>query len=229
MTEPHQPRLWVRWVAEAALIFASVFIAILLEGMADDSSRSADAHTSLVQLADELRADREDLVEVRQRQAELSVVYDDLLLWLASPEAMPGDSVQAALDRVAFLNRTMYPRRGAWSAMTSTGQLVWVGDQSLVTRLAKMYESTHDKLGYMGQDYDFNVNDFSRLSIPRAWDTQREQARVNGPADLVELRGQLRYLRLSWNTYYLDLLDEYGGEMDELLRDLEAYLGDGDI
>jgi hypothetical protein len=89
-----------------------------------------------------------------------------------------------------------------------------------------MYESTHDKLSYMGQDYDFNVNDFSRVSIPRAWDSYREQPRGNGPIDLVELREQVRYLRMAWNTYYLDLLDEYGSEMSELLRDLEAYLGD---
>ena len=66
MTEQHQPRLWVRWVAEAALIVGPVFIAVFLEGMADDSSRAADAHISLGQLAQELRADREDLVDVRQ-------------------------------------------------------------------------------------------------------------------------------------------------------------------
>ena len=228
MTEQHRSPLWVRWVAEAVIIVASVFVAVLLEGLAEDSSRSAAAHTSLAQLAEELRADREDLAEVRLRQEELSVVYDDLLRWLAVPGTIPGDSVQSALDRVAFLNRTMYPRRGAWSAMTSTGQLVWVDDQILASRLAKMYESTHSKLEYMGQDYDFNVNEFSRLSIPQAWDSQREQPRVNGPADVIELRGQLRYLRLSWNNYYLDLLDDYGSEMDELLRDLHDYLLDDD-
>ncbi len=227
--EQSRTRLLVRWGAEALIIVSSVFVAVFLEGLANDLSSSADAHTSLVQLSEELRADRADLVGVRQSQEDLSVVYDNLLAWLSTPESMPSDSVQAALDRVAFLNRTMYPRRGAWSAMTSTGQLVWVDDQVLATRLARLYESTHSKLEYMGQDYDFNVNEFSRLSIPQAWDFHRERARIDGPADLIELRGQLRYLRLSWNNYYLDLLDEYGSEMDELLRDLEGYLSDGDI
>jgi len=210
------------------IIVSSVFVAVFLEGMANDVSSSADAHTSLVQLSEELRADRLDLAEVRQSQEELSGVYDDLLLWFSTPESMPSDSVQSALDRVAFLNRTKYPRRGAWRAMTSTGQLVWVDDQVLATRLARLYESTHSKLEYMGGDNDFNVNEFSRLAIPRAWDFHLERARLDAPTDLIELRGQLRYLRLSWNNYYLDLLDDYGSEMDELLRDLEGYLSDGD-
>jgi hypothetical protein len=95
-----------------------------------------------------------------------------------------------------------------------------------VTRLANFYESTNARLEYGGRDYDFNVNEVARVTASRAWDAQRP--RVDGQAALIELREQLRYLRLSWNTYYVDLLDAYGNEMESLLRDLESYLAVGD-
>jgi hypothetical protein len=50
---------------------------------------------------------------------------------------------------------------------------------------------------------------------------------VAGSDHLPELREQLRYLRLSWNEYYVDLLEDYGGELEALIRDLEAYLAGG--
>lgn len=219
---------WMRWGGEAVIIVVSVFIAVFLEGVAADSSSSADAHATLTQLAAELRADGEDLARIRGTQVGHAGAYDDLLRWLATPESLPGDSVQAALDQVGFLNLTMYPRKGAWGTLTSGGQLVWVRDPGLVTRLANFYESTHTRLEAAGRDYDFNVNEVARVTASRAWDWQQRRPRVNGEDDVAELFAQIRYLRLSWNQYYIELLDDYGGEMGTLLRDLEAYLSAGD-
>lgn len=224
MSEQHRGVRWVRWAGEAVIIVISVFVAILLEGKADDSASSADAHTSLAQLTAELRSDQEDLARIRRNQVELAGVHDDLLRWLASPASLPGDSVQAALDHIAFLNLTMYPRKGAWGALASGGQLVWVRDQGLVTRLANFYESTHSRLEYAGRDYDYNVNDVSRVTMTRAWDFEGQRPRMNAQTGIAELWGQIRYLRLSWNQYYIELLDDYGAEMETLLGELEAYL-----
>ena len=224
MTKKDRSRVWVRWTGEALIIVASVFIAIYLEGVADDSARSDDAHAAMVQLLSELRADQEDLRAVREQQLTLRDAYDDLLGWFAEPERLPGDSVQAALDEIAFLNRTMYPRRGTWRALTSSDQLTWVTDRSLVTRLANFYESTNARLEYAGRDYDFNVNDVLRGVATRAWDSYRLRSSAAGNDHLPELREQLRYLRLAWNEYYVDLLDDYGAELRTLIRDLETYL-----
>lgn len=136
--------------------------------------------------------------------------------------------MQAALDQIGFLNLTMYPRKGSWGALTSGGQLVWVRDPGLVARLANFYESTHTRLEAAGRDYDFNVNEVARVTASRAWDWQQMRPRMNGESEVAELFGQLRYLRLSWNQYYIDLLDDYGAEMEALLGDLEAYLSLGD-
>ena len=227
MSEQHRAIPWQRWAGEAVIIVVSVFVAVFLEGVAADSSSYTDAHAALGQLVAELDADRADLARIRQNQAELSVAYDDLLRWLATPESLPEDSVQAGLDQVGFLNLTMYPRKGAWGALTSGGQLVWIRDQGLVTRLANFYESTHARLENAGRDYDFNVNEVARVTASRGWDWQQQRLRSDR-GDVAELWAQLRYLRLSWNQYYIELLDDYGDEMGALLRDLEACLNGGD-
>jgi hypothetical protein len=94
--------------------------------------------------------------------------------------------------------------------------------------LATFYESLNAKLEYMGRDYDFQINDFARVTTSRTWDSTLRRPRVGGGGDIVELREQARYLRLAWNTYYINLLDEYGTEADALLTDLDTYLANGD-
>jgi hypothetical protein len=58
-------------MGEVVIIVTSVFVAIYLEGVSGDAAQSEHAHASLAQLAAELRADREDLQEIRQHQARL--------------------------------------------------------------------------------------------------------------------------------------------------------------
>lgn len=224
MSEGQRARLWGRWAGEVVVIVASVFVAIYLEGLADDAERAADAHAVLAQVSAELASDLEAIPAIRQQQGELADVYDALSDWMASPRSLPADSVQSALDYVGFNNRTLYPSSGAWRALTSAGQLVWVEDQALVARLANFYENRTTQLEFNGRDYDFNVNEVIRVTASRAWDFQRQEPHVDGGADLVELSGQLRYLGTSWNPYYISLLDQYAEEIEALLADIDAYL-----
>jgi hypothetical protein len=230
MSDEGRVRRWARWAGEVVVIVASVFVAIYLEGLADDAERADDAHAVLAQVATELASDRRAIPEIIQQQSELADYYESLRRWMADPRSLPTDSVQEALDYVGFNNRTLYPSSGAWRALTSAGQLVWVEDRALVARLADFYENRTIQLEYNGRDYDFNVNEVIRVTSSRAWDYQRQEARTDGGADLVELSGQLRYLGTSWNPHYIDLLGEYAAEIDALLEDIDAYLtraGDG--
>ncbi len=201
------------------IIVASVFVAIYLEGIADNAARRSDAQASLTQLVVELKEDREEVVEVRAQQMHLRAIYDNLLRWLSGTGPLPADSVQAALDEVAFLNRTVYPRAGTWSALTSSDHLSWVSDEDLVARLANFYESMNARLESGGRDYDYNVNEVVRVTLARAWDSQRQRPQVANPGGTVELRAQLRYLRLSWNEYYVDRLDEHEREIIALIEE----------
>ena len=214
----------MRWAGEAVVIVASVFVVIYLEGVAQDRAESGDAHAALEQVLVELRADSVRALEISDHQEMLGTVYGDLLRWLGDPGAMPGDSVQAAIDFIGTSNWTLFPRKGAWRAMTSAGQLIWVDDQRLVTRLAHFYESVNARIEYNGRDYDVAVNEVTRATAPSAFDAESLRVRGDPAQQVAQLRGELRYIRIAWNDFYVDLLSEYMDELNGLLLDLDACM-----
>jgi len=211
---------WRRILVEAALIFASVYLAIVLEGISSDRARAAEARTAIVQLRSELAADQKDLSEILEVQVEQAGLYRSLADWLASPESMPRDEVDRTLERLGESNRTMFPRQGAWTSIVSTGLLAWVGNAELVTRLGNFYENINERLEYNGRDYDYNLNEVMRTTASAVWD--RRTHRPLG--DLTPLRNELRYIEVGWNGFYLDLLRDYERELDGLVEDIDAYL-----
>lgn len=217
---------WLKFVGRALLIIASVYVAIFLEGLAADHGRAEDAHATLEQLAGELREDRADLVEIIAEQEMLDRTYRDLLRWLAEPATMPSDSVQEALDLIAYSNRTLYPRRGAWTTMVSDGHLSWIRDRGLVTDLGSLYENINDRIEYNGASYDFSLDETMRVALTSVWDPERRLPLRDDAAELTRLRNRLRYLHRSWNGFYLSLLREYETEVDGLLSRIDDYLAD---
>lgn len=121
MTMPKLP--WARILGEGALIIISVYLAIFLEGISQDHKAKTSAHLALVQMLGEMTEDTSDLEAIREEQLTRSRQYEDLDQWLASPETMPLDSVAETLDLVFFSNRTLYPRRSAWTTMLAAGPL----------------------------------------------------------------------------------------------------------
>jgi hypothetical protein len=210
-----------RVLGEGALIVASVYLAIVLEGWSSQRAEAADARAGLQQVRSELLADRADLQEILQEQRELSALYQRLLAWLDAPASMPTDSVHRALVRLGATNRTMFPRRGAWTSMVSSGRLAAVGDDRLVARLGSFYGNITERLEYNGRDYDYNLNEVARVTVSEVWDrSSREPI-----GDLRSLRNQLAYVDLAWTQFYLDLLAEYEAELLAVLEDLDRHLG----
>lgn len=209
-----------RILGEAILIVSSVYLAIFLEGWSQDRASHREAVVGLQQLRAELVADRADLQDILEEQRTLGVLYDDLLRWLETPASMPVDSVDAALGRLAVSNRTMFPRRGAWTSLVSGGQLSSIGDADLVTRLGGFYENVNDRLEYNGRDYDYNLNEVVRVTVAGAWDKAGRRPR----GDLVQLRNELQYIKVGWTEFYWALLAEYGRELDSLVRDSDDYV-----
>ena len=211
---------WRRVLGEGLLIVASVYLAIFLEGWSQDRDRVKDARSGLLQLRADLLADRADLQNILTEQRAHSLQYKNLLRWLDSPGAMPYDSVDTALEQLGTSNRTMFPRRGAWTSLISTGLLSSIGDQSLVTRLGGFYENINGRLEYNGRDYDYNLNEVFRVTVPSSWD--RGRRRLVG--DVLVLRNQLEWIERGWTQWYLDLLAEYENELNALLKELDTHL-----
>jgi hypothetical protein len=222
---PAQGPAWRRMLAEGVLILGSVYLAIYLEGVSQERGRVENARAALAQLRVELEEDRRDLDEILAEQRVLASTYVDVGRWLSNPDAMPFDSVQRALDFLGFSNRTMFPRKGAWTTMLAEGHLSALDDPDLVARLGTFYGRINERIEYNGRDYDFSLNQIMRESVPAAWDHDRERP-TGDPEPLRVLRSQLRFLQLAWNTFYIDLLGQYERELDALIEAVSAYLGD---
>jgi len=211
-------------LSEGGLIIVSVYLAIVLEGVSQDRESRSSAHLALVQMLAEMREDSADLHDIREDQLARSRQYLELDQWLANPELMPLETVGETLDLVFFTNRTLYPRRAAWTTMLAAGQLAELDSPGLVSRLGDFYESLNARVVDNGNDYDENVNDIGRNSAPNFWDGSGRRLLTTDVHQLTIFRSQLRYLHISWNTWYIDLLDKYQQALDSLILEIESYL-----
>lgn len=219
------PKLpWVKLLGEGALIIVSVYFAIVLEGMSQDREAELSAHTALAQMVGEMRKDSADLDEIREEQLATDRQYKALDQWLESPESAPLDLVAEATDAIFYSNRTLYPRSSAWTTMVAAGQLGELDAPGLVARLGDFYESLIPRVIDNGNDYDESLNDIARNSATKIWDGVSGQLLTTDVRQLAVFRNQLRYMHLSWNVWYLDLLDDYERRLDALVLEIEAYL-----
>jgi len=80
------------------------------------------------------------------------------------------------------------------------------------------------RLDMNSNNYDLELWKVMRETIPRFWDSDNRRLLTDDPVALNELRGQLRYLHRSWNQWYLEYLETYRRELDEVIAEVEAYL-----
>jgi len=215
---------WKRLAAEALVIVASVYLAIVLEGKAQDRERAEEATAALAQLREELRSDQADIGEIRVAQEGLAIHYLKLMDWFADPVSLPGDSVQEALDHILTNNRTMFPRSSAWTTMVASGQLAELDNPALVTRLGNLYENINDRLIYNGEYYDTDLSRFAFGSEVATWDSQTKRLLTREPRALAEFHNRLYRMYHAWNQYYLALLDEYEAEVVGLITAVGEHL-----
>ncbi|MDH3732777.1 MAG: DUF6090 family protein [Gemmatimonadota bacterium] len=216
---------WGRIIAEALLIFGSVYLAIFLEGRSQDRREEREAREALVQLLLELHADEVNLAEIQRSQLAISQEYLRINRWLGDPASVPGDSLTASLNFVTTDNRTLFPRKGAWNTMVAAGQLVDLDNPELVTRLANLYENVVPRLEYNGRYYDADLSMITNQVIVGTWDSYNRRFSPGGEVEMVRLREAILRLYNGWNLYYLDLLDEYEDLLESSTAAIEAFLG----
>ena len=222
MKPPKLP--WTRFLGEGALIIISVYFAIVLEGMSQDREAKLSAHSALAQMLGEMKEDLADIDEIRALQLARDKQYSALSQWLARPESMPLDSVAEAMDSIFLANRTLYPRRSAWTTMVAAGQLSKLDAPGLVAQLGDLYESVNVRLVDGGMEYDENLNDIGRNSATAIWDGVNSRLLTTDVRQITVFRNQLRFMHVWGNLWYLDLLDEYEQTIDLLILEIESYL-----
>jgi hypothetical protein len=215
---------WTKLLSEAALIIVAVYLAIFLEGISQDRTVKLSAHTALAQMLGEMIKDRNDVDEIRAEQLVRDQQYLAVEQWLERPESIPLDSMKEAIDAIFLVNRTLYPRRSAWTTMVAAGQLSELDAPDLVAQLGDFYENTTTRIIDNGEDFDEGLNDLGRNSAPKVWDAGNSRLLTTDARELATIRNQFRYIHIGWNLWYLDALDNYGQTLDSLIIEIEAYL-----
>ena len=215
---------WRRILAEGSLIVASVLVAISLESAWQARQNRMNAKASLVEVLNELEADKSFLQEVRSSQLDILPSSRFILAWLDDPEVAQLDSLNSAL-RQFDTPLSMWPRNYAWSSMVSANQLSLLSDRQLVLELGEHYQFFQERVVETSRQYD---QEFSRLqfeSIPQFRNLDLESLRALQGSDYRVFKNQV--LRLpEWNDWYLDFLSDYEEDLIKVTESVRAYLKD---
>lgn len=213
---------WTKIAAEGALIIVSVLVAISLESAWQARQNQKNARTSLVEVLNELEADRAFLADVRTSQRSLQPPAALLLEWLADPGQPSTAQIDSAL-RDFDSPLSMWPRRSAWSSMVAANQLGLLRDPDLVSELGEYYYFHQERIVEGSRDYD---EEFSRLhfeAIPRFRNLDERAAQTISLDEYRVLRNQVLRLR-EWNDWYLRTLDVYEANLEGVLASVRTYL-----
>ena len=220
MTRKNIP--WRRILAEGSLIVASVLVAISLESAWQARQNRINARASLVEVLNELEADRAFLERVTKSQRDLDLPGRMIMGWLSAPDLSSIDSLNQAL-RDYDTPLSMWPRNYAWSSMVSANQLSLLGDRELVLDLGEHYQFYQERIVESSRQYDL---EFSRLqfeAIPQFRNLDSSSFRALQADELRIFRNQV--MRLSeWNSWYLDVLSEYAMDLEDLTESVRSYL-----
>ncbi len=108
--------------------------------------------------------------------------------------------------------------------MVAAGQLRYLDDVALVTRLGDLYENVNPRIEYNGAAYDENLMAVMRESVPTVWDFEASRLVTGDPEAVAMVQGQLRFLHVAFNGWYLWYLAQYAEQLDGLILDVETYL-----
>jgi hypothetical protein len=214
---------WGRLLAEGLLIVASVYLAIFLEGLSQEADRRAEARVGLEQLVAELRLDLSDIERIHEFQLATAERLHTVARLLEDPRGTRLDSIAALAREVNRANYTLYPRKGGWTTLRAGGLLAAVEDRDLVVRIADHYENLTVRVEYNGALYDTQY--FETLGPHFTESTS--WPRLGRIEDPEILRSRVEIFAEAWTEYYAELLLTYGAQIDEIVVEIERYLGTG--
>lgn len=216
MSRRHRARLVSRLAFELTVVLVGVFLAIRLQGWADEEAQRRGALTTLEALRSELQGDRRELTAISEYQTALAANYRRLADLLSdNPSAYP-DQIRRLIVEDLTPNRTWFPQSAAYETLVTTGQVVALGKVDLQVQLARLYKRSYSRLVYNAELYDQAYLEEFRRAVTEHWDYGAGRlfsARQSDNRDLANVS-----LRLAmWSDAYLSVLAEYAPQMEATL------------
>lgn len=216
MSRRQRTRLASRLAFELTVVLVGVFLAIRLQGWADDRAQRRDALMTLETLRSELQEDRRELGAVSESQTAMAASYRRLADLLSEdPSAYP-DRIRELITEDLTPNRTWFPQSAAYETLVTTGQVVALGEVDLQVRLARLYERSYSRLVYNGELYDQAYLEEFRRAVTEHWDYRAGRLFRARPSDNRDLANVSLRLAM-WADVYLGILAEYAPQMDSTL------------
>ena len=184
---------------------------------------AADAREALVAVGEDLDADLGEMRSVLGTQRALADSLDFILSGASNTEILEraGLLMQTGLTQ----SPTVYPRRGAYAAMSTAGHFTRLRDPELTNALTSVYERDYARLEYQGTLYDADMAD-AWDAYRRVFDWQSGAVIENDPVAQVRFINELRLWRL-WIDNYRALLEDTSEKVSVVQEQLHTSERDG--
>lgn len=209
---------------EIVILVIGVFLGITFEGFASDWDRTRDARSSLRYLVADLERDEADMDRIIEAQRGQERDFAEIADWLARDDVVESPRVDSLLEKV-LTSLTVFPRRGAYSSMISSGQ-VGLLPPELANQIVNLYENVYTRLAANGEHFDYSLERDFFPAYAGVWDPVAQALLVRDPVDRLRFRNMLSLMR-SWSVYYVDLVRGSRAEVQALRSAIDVSLGDG--
>ena len=206
------------FVFQFIVVLMGVYLAIVMEGWADDRGRVNDAEAILGSIAGELALDAEEIADVIEVQGEMvraSATLSDLLMEESGSNAPTITSLMGALS----FNPTVFPRRSAYAALVSSGGMGYVADDDLLRQIANLYEHIYVRMQNQGDLLDAKIEGRRGPFLARHWDPATRQITLDDEAVLREFRNLVGEIGATHANYEARLREAL-----ETVTDVEARI-----
>ena len=136
----------------------------------------------------------------------------------------PSDSVLGELiTRRLEANRTVFPRRAAYSIMVNAGQLEDITDPELRLAIAELYDHDFVRIQNAGSLSD-EISFAFRFGVLEFWDYEL-QRHLDSPAAALKT-SNLAHRFIVYNTFYLEMIDRTLASVRNVRQAILDYLGE---
>jgi hypothetical protein len=206
------------------VVLLGVYLAILVEGKAEDRSRAEDARVMLAAVLAELDADELEIREMRETHLGLQQASEDLLDLLAIASPAEDGGIRTLLTGALLFNPTVFPRRAAYSGLVASGNIGYISNPELPLSLANLYEHHYVRLQNMGEWTDRIMEEvFWPTANAEFWDRQQGQLREHGREANIGFWNLVDQKRQAHSNYVLRL-DAVLIQVQDLKESIQGYL-----
>jgi hypothetical protein len=209
-----------QFVFQFLIVAAGVWLAIVIGNNTAAQQRHIRANASLRAVLEELRQDEADIKAIIAAQdSNLAVIRE--FASKARNSSTSDAEIADILEKRLTANRTLFPRRAAYTIMVNGEQLADLSDSALRLKIAELYDHNYVRLVNNGSLSD-EISFAFRYGILDYWDYEKHTI-IKSPAAALKV-SNLAHRFFVFNGFYVTNLKEGLKSVQSVQRSITAYL-----